>query len=246
MAAYPVDIRALGAAIKTLTEDAATAYAAGERPGGGDDTDIPPTVQQALDQFLSIAYRLDEDAAAGTFSSQEISRFGDHGLTLLQGLGQWLTELGLADGRAQLNGVLPSLAVWVARRGGELDTLEPVVDALAKLANETHDPSELAVLADRAGEIMGAAAPAIRQDLEKGNPGRPWRVLNINRAIMATRSHDPRLMDNALKTLVANLPEEAPRFFAEGMQQIDALDYPPEVRVVMQRYYDDWSARTLH
>lgn len=244
MAISPVDIRALGATIKGLTEDATTAYAASERPAGPDDD--PPALQQALDQFLTIAYRLDEEAAAGTFSSQEISRFGDHGLTLLQGLGQWLTELGLVDGRERLNRMLPPLAVWVARRGGELVTLEPVVDALAELANHTHDPAELAALSERAGEIMEATSAPIRQDLEKGNPGRPWRVLNINRAIMATRSHDPQIMDNALKTLVTNLPEEAPRFFAEGMQQMDALDYPPEVRAVMQRYYDAWSARTLH
>ena len=35
--------------------------------------------------------------------------------------------------------------------------------------------------------------------------------------------------------------------FAEGMQQMDALDYPPHVRAVMDRYHRRWTVnRSLH
>jgi len=96
-------------------------------------------------------------------------------------------------------------------------------------------------------EVVDATADIIRQDLEKTNPGRPWRVLQVNRAIVATRTHQPDVMDTAFESLAANLPEDAQRFFSEGMEQMDLLNYPPHVREVMDRYYRKWSIdRSLH
>jgi len=40
---------------------------------------------------------------------------------------------------------------------------------------------------------------------------------------------------------------EAPRFFAEGMQQMDLLGYPSQVKRVMQRFFDQWGeGRRMH
>jgi hypothetical protein len=72
-------------------------------------------------------------------------------------------------------------------------------------------------------------------------------VFLLNKAIVATRSHQPALMDEAFDALADQLPEEAPDFFREGMGQMDALDYPAEVRAVMERWYEQWcSKRVLH
>ena len=87
----------------------------------------------------------------------------------------------------------------------------------------------------------------IRQDLEKMNLGRPWRVLLLNNSIVATRSHDTDLMEAAFAILTSQLPEDATRFFSEGMEQMEALDYPPHVRQVMEKYHREWPVnRSLH
>jgi hypothetical protein len=47
--------------------------------------------------------------------------------------------------------------------------------------------------------------------------------------------------------LTSKLPEDATRFFSEGMGQMDALDYPPHVRAVMEKYHREWPVnRALH
>jgi len=77
--------------------------------------------------------------------------------------------------------------------------------------------------------------------------GRPWRVLLLNHCIVATRSHNTGLMEDAFALLSARLPEDAARFFTEGMQQMDALDYPQRVREVMEKYHRRWTVnRSLH
>ena len=87
----------------------------------------------------------------------------------------------------------------------------------------------------------------IARDLETVNPGRPWRLLNLNRAIVATRTHQPEVMEEAFSALAAQLPDDAPGFFTQGMEQMELLNYPPQVREVMDRYYKKWNVnRSLH
>ena len=50
----------------------------------------------------------------------------------------------------------------------------------------------------------------------------------------------------AIPALVFRLPEDAPGFFAEGMEQMDIIDYPDHVRHVMQTYYQLTNQPTLH
>ena len=79
------------------------------------------------------------------------------------------------------------------------------------------------------------------------NPGRPWRVLLLNHGIVATRSHNTELMEAAFTLLASKLPEDATRFFSEGMQQMEALGYPPHVRETMEKYHHEWPVnRSLH
>jgi len=54
-------------------------------------------------------------------------------------------------------------------------------------------------------------------------------------------------MGKAFEVLTNNLPEEAAQFFNEGMQQMDALNYPQHVREVMEKHHSDWSRKhSLH
>lgn len=69
----------------------------------------------------------------------------------------------------------------------------------------------------------------------------------MNQAIIATRSHQAELIDEAYQVLVEALPEEALRFFEEGMQQMEALNYPEVARQVVEKYYNLWNIpKTLH
>jgi hypothetical protein len=109
-----------------------------------------------------------------------------------------------------------------------------------------HETSLLEPLTLFMGRVAQASSSAIKQDLEKNNPIRPWRILHLNRGIMATRTHNPALMERVFDDLVRYLPEDAPTFFAEGMQQMEALNYPQPVRQIMGRYFDRWTRPRMH
>ena len=95
--------------------------------------------------------------------------------------------------------------------------------------------------------VADRAAAHYRQDLEPGNPGRPWRLLHMNLGIMATRSRRPDLMEQAFARLTRHLPDDAASFFQQGMQQVKLSDYPDSVRSVMAKYFDQWNNKpALH
>jgi hypothetical protein len=207
----------------------------------------PEQLAESLGQFLSTAQKLDsEEGKTGPIYRDDVSLLGDHGLTLLVALGNWVEQMGLNELREDLDAVALAGADWVMRHDGELRTLEPLVNALAAAANHAQQPPELEALENFMGRVLHACSNPLKQDLEKTNPGRPWRLLHLNRGIVATRAHNPELMEQVFDDLVRYLPEDAPEFFTEGMQQMAALDYPPHVRRVMSRYFDQWAHRTVH
>ena len=135
----------------------------------------------------------------------------------------------------------------MGRTPGRSDALDEIMPRSGMGANKTSEAAELESLSGIMGEIAAAVSPVIREDLEKINPGRPWRVLLLNNGIVATRSHNPDTMEAAFAVLTSHLPEDAARFFTEGMEQMEALDYPPQVRQVMEKYHRQWAVnRSLH
>ena len=208
------------------------------------------TFQQLFDAMQQTEASLEEDKSSQNVnppSAEAVTELGEYALQLFDKSLLWANHLNLSVVLDRLRTFTIAMASWIARHGGQLLNLEPVVDALARGANRTQDPGELLGLYQAMGEIIDAAAPVIRQDLEKTNPGRPWRILHLNRAIVATRTHQPDVMDEAFALLTEHLPEDAPDFFTQGMEQMDLLNYPPHVREVMERYYRKWSVnRSLH
>lgn len=222
--------------------------AAGIGAGEEDSETGLPMLAQAFDQLFEVLVRSAADQqSGGTAASAEVTELGEYALQLTDNLGARIAPSGDDSLRRPLASLTVNLALWIARHGGVIDTLEPVVDALALFANTATDTAVLATLHGIIGTIIEAVSPVISQDLEKVNPGRPWRVLLLNQSIVATRSHDTELMEQAFATLTHKLPEDAPRFFTEGMQQMDALNYPQHVREVMARYHRQWNVdRSLH
>jgi hypothetical protein len=221
--------------------DSCTAH--GEPSDGGD----LPQLRQAFEQLIEVMTRLDADATGGQADSADVTEIGEYALRLADNLGARLEALQPKRQHSDTSALVVNLALWIAGHAGQLDSLEPVVDALARHANAIREPRQLEALCAVFQRIIAAVAPLVREDLEKFNPGRPWRVLLLNQGIVATRSHNTALMERAFSLLTRHLPDDAPRFFSEGMQQMDALDYPEHVRKVMQKYHRQWNAnRSLH
>lgn len=222
-------------------------YHAGDYPDEGGNATLP-LLAEAIEQLFDAMRRTEYDIRSGNQPEQDaVSGLGEYALELLEQTLAWAERLKLPEIYQDLEVAVVSVARWIGRHGGAVQRLEPVVDALAQFANTTREPGELLTLYEAMNEIANTTADIIRQDLEKTNPGRPWRVLHMNRAIVATRTHQPDVMDSAFQALVDNMPADAPGFFAEGIEQMDLLNYPPHVREVMDRYYRKWSVdRSLH
>ena len=217
------------------------------------DSDIEETPEQLLagmEKAIDVMERADADTAAmqgkPALSDAEITEIGDFALGLLEAIVGRVENASGHQNRDLARLAIP-IALWIARQGGHINKLELVVNSLAAWANELQDTIQIAELARVIREIIDSASDKIRRDLEQSNPMRPWRIINLNYGIVATRSHDPELMDEAFAVLVENLPQDARAFFREGMQQMDIVGYPEEVREVVARYDRMWgSGDTLH
>jgi hypothetical protein len=215
-----------------------------------DNTDHSPSMlQQAMLRLLELLEIIERQGMGKALSGEDLdlNELGDYAIQILSDLAAVASSLSLQPESHQLEDLTLPMALWIARHGGEVRFLAPIVNALARLANTLRDPESLGQLYRVSNELQQAVDMTTRQDLEKSNPDRPWRLLLMNRAIIATRSHQADLIEMAYDDLVQALPEEAPRFFEEGMQQMELLNYPQVVRQLVEKYYQMWSpSRTLH
>ena len=213
-------------------------------------TETPEHLLAAMEQAIDAMERADADSATESGESvleeAEISEIGDYALGLLETIVDRIEASTGKQSRDLARLAIP-ISLWIARHGGHISKLELVVNSLASWANELQDTLQLASLVTVIREIIDATAEEIRRDVEQTNPMRPWRIINFNYGIVATRSHNPQLMEEAFTELVKNLPQDARDFFREGMQQMDMVGYPQEVRDVVERYDRMWGAdSTLH
>ena len=139
-----------------------------------------------------------------------------------------------------------SLAFWVIRHQGELRSGGLVVNGLARLANKTGDQTALRWLFHTMGEILDALPATVgRSEALHRDASDARRILLLNRAIVATRALSPTLMNSSFADVAEELPENAPGFFREGMEQVRIQNYPEEVSAVIERYHRDWPTRKV-
>lgn len=252
MALFSIDVRNMAEIIDHAVMEITVAYQSKTDHSIGEVN--PELLAQGLRQFTEVIKRIEanngsesdsEDGGTST-TGDDITHLGDYGLTLLLDMGQWAISLQQVKAYQDLNQLYVPVALWIARHGGYINNLEPIVDSLALLANSTKDPDEITEFNDVMGEIINAIAPDIKRDQDKSNSGRPWRVLNLNRCIIATRSNNPKLMESAFNTLIQFLPQDAPSFFNEGMAQMELLDYPIPTRNIMEKFFKLYTMKKLH
>ena len=171
------------------------------------------------------------------------SDLGEQALTFASELASFADHLELPEARADLEKVSVGIALWVSRQDGEISELESVVNGFASSANITASEETLRALFHAMKAVIEHAAPSIRADSDQTNPHRPWRMLNFNFAIVATRTQDEQLMHEAFDTLGRNLPQDASGFFEEGLRQSGKSVYGPKVGKLMQEYFARWAVR---
>jgi hypothetical protein len=224
---------------------------------GSDEQDVnsPGELLAAMDQAIDVMARADADSTVqsemsaesiGLLEEKDISKIGQYTLDLLEGMVAYVQNKTGEQNRELIRLSVP-VSLWVARHGGKLSQIDMLVNSLAGYANELTEPHLLADLAAVIREVIDACDNEIKRDLEQSNMMRPWRVLNLNYGIVATRSHQPELIEQAYDALIANLPQDARQFFKEGKQQMDLVGYPDEVREVVERYNNMWGSESpLH
>ena len=196
---------------------------------------------EGLIQLYAIGTNIEETKGGTEIDPDDITQVGEYGFNLLTELLQWTQLYHRRDFTKTVHQLILSLSLWITKHQGELRTLEPIVDAFAKTANKTNDSNQLKQLVNMMDNIIQGCSDVIKSDAEQINPLRPWRVIHLNRAITATRSHDTEIMHQVFQQLVNAFPQDAANFFSEGMHQMDKFDHPKDVRQVLQEYFNKYS-----
>lgn len=237
---------------KDLFHNAVSGYIEGEEVDP-EDMNSPHNLLRAMDQAIDVMARADADSVVqkdmsaesiGLLEEKDISQIGQYALDILEGMVSYVENRTGQQDRNLLRLSIP-VSLWVARHGGKLSQIDMLVNSLAGYANEISEPHLLEELTGILREVIDACDKEIRLDLEQSNMMRPWRILNLNYGITATRSHQPVLIEQAYDALIKNLPQDARQFFREGMQQMEKIDYPEEVRELVGRYNKMWGAESL-
>ncbi len=199
--------------------------------------------EEFFNVVASVNMRAGEDKIIDATEATEI---GDYGFVLLLKLVDLMERLDLPHRRKEIEQISLVFARWIMSYGGTINHLEPVVNAIAQLANLLREKESLMELSALIDDIVDHCSIELKKDRDNDEEFRPWRLLHINRGIVATRTHDLDAMRRAFDEFLMYLPREAHGFFAEGMREMDALDYPQHVRKVMEFYYNHNPSVSLH
>jgi hypothetical protein len=209
-----------------------------------EDASGPLALAQALSDFFQIAGALEQGAAR--LEQDELDEFCAYGLDLLDRLAFLVRKLEVMDKRDTVARMFASMGVWVARRGATIDNLEGTADGFGLIVNGTSSTDDLRALCGLMEEVVSAASMRLQMDEERGDAWRPWRVINLNMGIAATRSLDPALMERTFDNMGRRLPNDMSGFLADGMRQAMFQNVPDEVRDLMRRYAERWPAGAPH
>ena len=194
-----------------------------------------------IDKFLSNA----GDMASNKSQTEIFNSRANELILLIDRLMVFSSQIKHHESFSYFEEFLFLFSLWFAKSGGTISKLIPIVNVIAAFSNRLRDQEELIQLLANIDVLIHATEQSIQDDMDDRDPRRPWRVLLLNYAITATRTHEPALMDNTFQFLIQNLPDDLKQFFTEGMSQMTALDYPEPVREVMEKYYRQYAAQEV-
>ena len=220
------------------------------------DPDDPETLERAssvrytLVKFVNLAVSVSSDGtqvnmdgdSAPMGSAEDIEVAGNELLRATTGLIADLETAGFLEELKQLRHAVAGLAVSIARFGARLESLEPVANAFAALADETHAPERLATLGYLMEEALTAASPGVESGRE---PAESLRLMHLTLSSVAIRSHDTALMACAFDRMAQHLPADLPAFLREAVVGMEQAGHPEEVKAVIRAYHERHVPRTI-
>jgi len=209
-----------------------------------DEQSGPIPLASAMSDFFQIASALEQGQQLE--DDEAISELAHYALDLVDRLQSQLWYLDIHDQRDRLSRLFVSLAVWFARQNAILDNIKGAADSFAILVNGENNSVELATMSRMMDEVLEAATDEIKRDDDRSDQWRPWRVLNLNSGVAATRSFDAALMEQMFEKMGRRLPYDMPGFLADGQRQVSSQDVPQEVCDVINRYVQKWPAPLTH
>jgi hypothetical protein len=209
----------------------AISHACRQSAGGGEAIGLVAIVGDFLPlmQNLDLQYGADSElplADAGGAVGEA--------LHCLAGLDSWLDRLDLSGQRENIHTLQLGLGYWAMRHRLPILAPESIVNALASRANDATTRQEAAAVYALMQGFVEHLAPSLRADLERSNPERAWRLLNLNFAITAIRTGDAAMMRFAFDTLDRHLPEERAGFHEEACALARQPGFPPETREILE------------
>lgn len=214
-----------------------------ERNDGYSDAEVFSIIE-TMQQLLSIMVAVNKQDQV--LRPDEITDTGAQGILLIDNLVYKLTTQDLELYKQDVEQVALVIANWVIKHKGELVNIQSVVDGLAYMANEVSDKVSLLQLSTFMSQVAHACGSVIQHDLDNTDPSRPWRTFNMNRGIVATRTHDLDIMRAVFADLIKAIPMDAPMFFDEGMSEMVRLSYPQPVCDLMKEFYDKTQLPVIH
>jgi len=198
-----------------------------------------------IDKFLSTAELLLSESSTDKAQQELFNERANELILLIDRLMVFASQIQHQESFSHFEEFLFSFCLWFAESGGTIKQLIPIVNLVAALSNRLHDQEVLKQLLANIKILIHATEQSIQDDMDDRDPRRPWRVLLLNYAITATRTHDPVLMEKTFQFLVQNLPDDLKQFFTEGMSQMTAIAYPEHVKEVMEKYYWQYATQDI-
>jgi hypothetical protein len=192
--------------------------------------------------FLPLMQSLDAQFGAdGDLPMADAADAVDESLRCLAGLDAWLDRLAQTDQRESLQSLQLAIGYWAMRHHLPFRAAEPIVNALAAQANRAATRQAAAAVFAMMQGFVAHLAPMLKADLERSNPERAWRVLNLNLGITAIRTGDPLMMRFAFDTLNTHLPDECRGFYEEAAALACQPGFPLETRSLIEAECARWA-----
>ena len=197
---------------------------------------------EVVGDFLAVMSRLDgEYGVNAALPVDNAEAAADEALRALAELESWLIRFDLEPQIPHLQTLEIGVGYWSMRHGLTIGTAEPIVNALAAQSNAARSTQETAAVYALMQGFISHFSPTLKADLERSNPLRPWRLLNLNFAITAIRTGDIALMLYAFDTLNAHLPDERSGFYGEAHALASQPGFPDATRELIEAELVRWT-----